>query len=94
MAPLYYRDAVGALLVCDLSDKISFNSLNYWVKELDDLIQGNKMQIAVIGNKSDLPSDKRVVKYEMMKRFAEPLKNTVFGECSAKTGEGVREIFQ
>jgi len=57
MAPLYYRDAFGALLVYDVSDKHSFESLNYWIKELDEYLKDEKMCIAIAGNKSDLPED-------------------------------------
>ena len=34
MAPLYYRDALGALIVYDCSDPSSFESVRYWVQEL------------------------------------------------------------
>ncbi len=61
MAPLYYRDALGALLVYDISDKQSFNALDYWTKELDNHIKEEKMKIAIAGNKCDLtPSEKKI----------------------------------
>jgi GTPase SAR1 family protein len=34
MAPLYYRDAVAALITYDIGQEKSFESVNYWVEEL------------------------------------------------------------
>lgn len=30
----HYREAVGAILVCDVTDLTSFNHLDYWLEEL------------------------------------------------------------
>jgi len=57
MAPLYYRDAVGAFLVYDCSDKRTFKSLDYWIKELSEYVDKDKMCIAIAGNKCDLPEE-------------------------------------
>lgn len=35
MVPLYYRDANAAILVYDVKELKSFESLNFWLKELD-----------------------------------------------------------
>ena len=97
MAPLYYRDAVGALLVYDVTDKQSFNSLDYWIKELDDFIKDEKMKVAIMGNKSDMPPDQKKVPEQTLKQFAENIISSpidCYGECSAKNGEGVSRIFQ
>lgn len=34
MAPLYYRGAVAAILVCSITDESSFEKLKEWVREL------------------------------------------------------------
>ena len=34
MAPLYYRGAVAAILVCSITDESSFDKLKEWVREL------------------------------------------------------------
>jgi Ras-related protein Rab-21 len=34
LGPIYYRDAQGALLVYDITDRDSFTKVRHWVKEL------------------------------------------------------------
>ena len=92
MAPLYYRDALGAFLVYDVSDKQSFNNLDYWIKELDDYIKDDKMKIAIAGNKCDLPKNEKKISTQKLKNYAEQFTNC-YGETSAKTGDGVYDLF-
>lgn len=49
----YYRGAVGALLVYDISKRSSFESASRWLKELRDYADPNII-ILLVGNKSDL----------------------------------------
>ncbi|KAF8926565.1 Rab-like protein 2A, partial [Haplosporangium bisporale] len=49
----YYRGAVGALLVYDISNMNSFKKLERWLQELQDHADSNTV-IMLIGNKSDL----------------------------------------
>lgn len=50
---MYYRDADGAILVFDVTDKESFNNLkNLWIKDVEEKAPEN-IQIAIVGNKSD-----------------------------------------
>lgn len=39
MAPLYYRDANVAILVYSIKDKKTFESINFWLKELNDKVR-------------------------------------------------------
>ena len=60
---MYYRDADGAILVFDLADLQSFESLkSYWLKELKEKAPEN-IQIAIVGNKADL-TDKEVITFK------------------------------
>ena len=43
MAPLYYRDANAAILVYDVSDAKSFSSIEFWLKELENLVKQENM---------------------------------------------------
>ena len=43
MAPLYYRDANAAILVYDVSDSKSFSSIEFWYKELENLVKQEGM---------------------------------------------------
>lgn len=49
----YYRGAVGALLVYDISKKLTFENVERWLKELRDHAEPN-IVVMLVGNKSDL----------------------------------------
>ncbi|KAK2961368.1 putative GTP-binding protein YPTC4 [Blattamonas nauphoetae] len=85
----YYRGALGALLVYDISRRSTFTSLHEWVKDLERY-GSQDMIIAIVGNKSDLPD--REVETEEGERFARD-NGFLFLECSAKTGENVDDAF-
>ncbi|CAN0259368.1 unnamed protein product, partial [Ectocarpus sp. 13 AM-2016] len=51
----YYRGAVGALLVYDISKHVTFENVERWLKELRDHAEAN-IVVMLIGNKSDLRS--------------------------------------
>ena len=52
---LYYRDSQAAILVYDVTDAESFNSLQVWINELEDKAKTDGMIIALVGNKIDSP---------------------------------------
>ena len=59
----YYRDAVGALLVYDITSEKSFESIEEkWRRELMDNAEEN-IVLLLVGNKSDL-EDRREVPFE------------------------------
>lgn len=64
----YYRGAVGALLVYDISKGVTFENVNRWLKELRDHADQN-IVIMLVGNKSDL-RHLRAVPTEDAKKFA------------------------
>lgn len=49
----YYRGAVGALLVYDITRRGTYDNLLRWLKELRDFADQNAV-ITLVGNKSDL----------------------------------------
>ncbi|KAM4025749.1 ras-related protein Rab-17 isoform 2-T5 [Anomaloglossus baeobatrachus] len=89
---LYYRGASAALLVYDISSKETFIRAQLWLQELEKYVCSGEMVIALVGNKSDLQDDRKVLAEEAQ-AFAEQ-KQLLFMETSAKTGNGVKEIFQ
>ena len=56
---MYYRDADGAVVVYDTTDRKSFENVKLWLSELEDKAPKN-IEIMILGNKSDL-IDKSVV---------------------------------
>ena len=82
--------AAGALLVCDVTRRETFNHLNTW---LEDARQhsNNNMTIMLIGNKCDL-EQKRQVSTDEGEAFAKE-HGLVFLETSAKTAHNVDDAF-
>ena len=87
----YYRGAVGALLVYDISKQSTFENVDRWLKELKDHAESN-IVIMLVGNKSDL-RHKRAVSTEDAMAFAER-NNLAFIETSALDSTGVNEAFR
>ncbi|XP_786285.4 ras-related protein RABF2b [Strongylocentrotus purpuratus] len=90
LAPLTYRSAAAALIVYDITNQQSFDEVNFWISELRR--DGpEEILIYVIGNKVDLESY-RVVDREVAESYAQT-KGVFHFHSSAKTGQGVEEIF-
>ena len=86
----YYRGAVGALLVYDISKHQTYENVTRWLKELRDHADAN-IVIMLVGNKSDL-RHLRAVPTEEAKAFASmcPLFLALFSEwqlANMKPGE-------
>ena len=93
MTNLYYRDAQVAILTYDVTNEQSLESLNYWLQELNDKVDQDNMLLCLAGNKNDVDPSEKKVPTSKGKQFAEE-HNMVFYETSAKTGAGVKELFQ
>ena len=50
----YYNNADGILLVYDISNRESFENLNYWLNEINQKADKNKINLILVGNKSDI----------------------------------------
>ena len=86
----YYKGAIGALLVYDITRKETFDHITKWLNEVKS--NGSKdICCILIGNKKDL-EEQRQVKYEEGKELAEK-NNFLFIETSAKTAENVEQAF-
>ena len=86
----YYKGAIGALLVYDITRRETFTHVTKW---LDDVRTNSSKNVTVIliGNKKDL-EDKRQVPYEEGEAFAKE-NGLMFLETSAKTAYNVVESF-
>ena len=93
MTNLYYRDAQVAILTYDVTNEASLESLDYWLKELNDKVDQDNMLLCLAGNKNDVDPNEKKVPTAKGKEYAET-HNMVFFETSAKTGSGVKELFQ
>lgn len=92
LTPMYYRSAAVAVLVYDVTSKDSLEGLEAWSAEIADKAPHN-IKIVVIGNKTDL-TEERQVREEEGRELADQLNAVVFGETSAKNGDGIEEVFK
>jgi Ras-related protein Rab-11A len=87
----YYRGAVGALVVYDITSKASFLGCERWLQELREHAD-NKIVIMLVGNKSDMGAEFRKVSKEEGMAFAEKY-DLAFIETSALAATGVEIAF-
>lgn len=87
----YYRGAVGALLVYDISRRLTFENIGRWLNELQTHSDMNVVTI-LVGNKSDL-KDAREVTTAEGKSLAEE-QGLFFIETSALDSSNVAVAFQ
>ncbi|KRX11096.1 P-loop containing nucleoside triphosphate hydrolase [Pseudocohnilembus persalinus] len=86
----YYRSSAGALVVYDVTRKETFKNVMTWLEEARS--NGNpNMTYILIGNKSDLESE-REVSYQEGENLALE-NNMIFIETSAKNNKNVQDVF-
>ncbi|CAH2073258.1 unnamed protein product [Thlaspi arvense] len=86
----YYRGAVGAMLVYDVTRRQTFDHIPRWLEELRGHADKN-IVIMLVGNKSDL-EDQRAISTEDAKEFAEK-EGLFFLETSALNAVNVESAF-
>ena len=86
----FYKDAHGALLIYDITQKETFAKIDSWLDEIIDTAPSD-IVIFLIGNKIDM-DQKREVEYNDGKNFAEE-NSILFYEVSAKNGNNVGSTF-
>lgn len=86
----YYKGAAGSLLVFDLTNRVSFESLIYWINDLKSA--KDDIEIFVIGNKADVKE--RQVSFEEANDFIVKQNGLMYFETSAKTGYNIKEMFE
>ncbi|XP_065896721.1 ras-related protein Rab-18-B-like [Dysidea avara] len=91
LTPSYYRGAQGVILVYDVTERDTFNSLEMWLTELDTYATKKDLVKMLVGNKID-KSGRDVERQEGM-QFARR-NSMLFIESSAKTRDGVQEAFE
>ena len=53
LASFYYKDADAVLLVYDITNKSTFEDMNFWINEVNKKCQKNVL-VSIVANKSDL----------------------------------------
>ena len=91
LIPMYIREAQIILLIYDISDKDSFDSIPKWIQEVLD-VKNSEAVFALIGNKNDLEKERKVT-FEEGQKFADENK-FIFQEVSAKNGNNFEKLFE
>jgi small GTP-binding protein len=91
LTPMYFTGASVALIVFDLSRDASFQTLNDFDSLLSQKAPDDIVKV-LVGNKCDLV-DAREVPRKAAEEYARAIGAEFYIECSAKTGDGVKELF-
>ena len=87
----YYKGALGALVIYDITKKSTFENIDKWISDLK-ISADEKVSIIIIGNKNDL-EEKREVSKEDGENKAK-LNGVSFLETSALTGNNIEIAFK
>ena len=86
----YFRNALGAVLVYDITEKQSFEALDQWLTKVREW--SPEATLCLVGNKSD-QGGKRKVTSDQGQQYAKVNEIPVFFETSAQSGNHVKEAF-
>jgi len=93
LLPTYFRKAKGVILVYDITNAKSFESLSErWMAQLNDHSNADDLAKLLVGNKSDLEASREVTKDKAM-HFCQEY-GMEFLETSAKSGDNVLPAFE
>ncbi|BFU20112.1 Rab family GTPase [Entamoeba histolytica HM-1:IMSS-B] len=90
MVSSYYRDVNGIIIVFDVTDRKTFDQVQYWMDEIKKNTQVYTY-IVLVGNKSDLDSNRVVTTTEAQEK-AQSYKIPYY-ETSATLGTNVQLLF-
>lgn len=86
----YYKGAHGVIFIFNVAKKETFRKLKDWIDEVKEYVSPDTEMI-IAGNKADL-EDEREVGKEMIEDFSKKF-NINYFEVSAKSGDGINEMF-
>ena len=89
----WIREAEAFVLVYSVQSQRTFKHADDLHKKILRNKDGQRIDMILVGNKSDLPISEHQVTYDMGKQLADTW-NVPFLETSAKTGDNVYEAFE
>ncbi|KAK6429246.1 GTPase Ryh1 [Oleoguttula sp. CCFEE 5521] len=92
LIPSYIRDSSVAVVVYDITSRKSFEQTRKWVEDVRGE-RGSDVIIVLVGNKTDLGTERREVKAEEGESEAKR-QGCLFVETSAKVGHNVKGLFK
>lgn len=91
LIPSYIRDSSVAIIVYDITSKISFTNTRKWIEDVREE-RGNDVLIMLVGNKNDLFDHRQVTLNEGMEKASQY--QVLFMETSAKSGDNIKILFR
>ena len=91
MRSMFFKGALGAILVYDITRKETLNNLGTWIK--DALDSNPKMIFSMAGNKVDLDNLRQISQNEG-KQYAKNKNCVSWAETSASNGNNVQGMFE
>ena len=91
LTKMYFNGAEAALIVYDVTNTLSFEKAQKWVKDLDDNEASESILKFLVGNKSDM-LDQIEVSAQQGSEYAKQI-NANFFEVSAKENTQISELF-
>ena len=95
VSPGFYRNTESCVLVFDLTNKDSFDNIEFWKKNFLNSLnppEGDKYPFVLIGNKNDL-NDSIKVKDQEIQKYCSEHNNMPYFSCSAKDCQNIEEAF-
>ena len=86
----YFQSSQGLLVVYDITDKDSFENINFWMENVKKNAPEN-VKLILVGNKCDLANERKVTIEDGENKARNY--NIKFFESSAKDGTNVNELF-
>jgi small GTP-binding protein len=90
MTPMYYHNAQIAVVVYSVTEKETFEAVDFWMKSLKDNADVHIITF-LVANKTDLGTLRQVSSEEGAEKAASY--RAEFAEVSAKTGYGIGDLF-
>ena len=91
LIPSYLKNADCIIIVFDITNKESFLSLNKWLTDAKNNTSENTIYV-ICGNKIDL-KERRTVNENEINEYIEKNTGVIYMECSAKNGQGIKDLF-
>lgn len=96
----YYRDTDAVIIVYDCSAEESFHTIEKWYGEVHTYLAhelDDEMPVVLVANKKDMiheVSSTEIVNFRAAQELAVNLGMFACVETSAKTGDGITELFE
>ena len=91
LTKMFINDSKIVIFVYDITDKKSFEEVDFWVKTVKEILGDNPI-FGLAGNKKDLFQNEQVEEEEGQKKAEEI--GAIFKLTSAKTGVGINDFMQ